>query len=320
MNAMASVFFSYSHKDEQLRNELETHLALLKRQEKITTWYDRRISAGSEIDLSISEELESAQIILLLVSANFLASNYCYEKEMERALERHKAHSAVVIPVILHPCDWHSAPFGSLRASPTDGKPISMYANMHEAFSIVTKDIRAALEKIPSEPSAVAQNNPVSLVNKYNSNPRSSNLAIKREFNDHERDEFLENSYEYIARFFMGSLDELEKRNAQIQTRLKRIDETSFTVSVYSNGRKVTSCSIWYGSRGMLGSQEICYSSGDNGRGNSINEIISVTDDGYSLKLKPVGMQSFGQNSNKYLSQQGGAEHLWEILIRPLQQ
>ncbi len=186
---MASVFFSYSHKDEQLRNELETHLALLKRQGKITTWYDRRISAGSEIDLSISEELESAQVILLLVSAHFLASNYCYEKEMERALERHKERSTVVIPVILHPCDWHSAPFGSLRATPTDGKPVSMYANMHEAFTIVTKDIRKALEQIPAEPSAIASNPPASLIPKYSSNPRSSNLAIKKEFNDHERDE-----------------------------------------------------------------------------------------------------------------------------------
>ena len=144
-------------------------------------------------------------------------------------------------------------------------------------------------------------------------------MAIKRKFNDHERDEFLENSYEYIARFFAGSLEELEKRNSQIQTRFKRIDETSFTASVYSNGQKVASCSIWYGNS-MMGSQGICYSSDENGRGNSMNELISVTDDGYSLKLKPMGMQSFGQDRDKDLSQQGGAEHLWEILIRPFQQ
>jgi len=317
---MTSLFFSYSHKDEQLRNELETHLALLKRQGIITTWHDRRISAGSEIDQSISNELESAQVIVLLVSANFLASNYCYEKEMDRALERHKKRSAIVIPVILHPCDWNSAPFGSLRATPTDGKPVSMFANLHEAFSIITKDIREALEKIPSQPSATASNHQQALLApKYSSYPRSSNLAIKKEFNDHERDEFLENSYEYIARFFGGSLEELEKRNPQIQARFKRIDETSFTASVYSNGRKVASCSIWYGNS-MMGSPGICYSSDDHGRGNSMNETISVTDDGYSLKLKPMGMQSFGQDRDKDLSQQGAAEHLWGILIRPFQQ
>jgi len=102
---MVTLFFSYSHKDEDLRNELETHLALLKRQGIISSWHDRRITAGGDIDKTISSELESSQIILLLVSAHFLASDYCYEKEMTRALEKHKDGSAVVVPVILHPCD-----------------------------------------------------------------------------------------------------------------------------------------------------------------------------------------------------------------------
>lgn len=315
---MASVFFSYSHKDEDLRNELETHLALLKRQGQITTWHDRRIAAGSEIDSTIAAELESAQVVLLLVSAHFLASNYCYEKEMERALERHESGSAIVIPVILHPCDWHSASFGSLLATPPDGKPVSMFGNTHEAFALVTKDIRKALEQLPSQPStgpdvAIGSSN-------FSTKPRarSSNLAIKKDFNDHERDQFLENSYEYIARFFAGSLDELGKRNSQVQTRFKRIDETSFTAAIYSNGQKVAACSIWYGG-GMMGDRGICYSNEEGGRGNSMNEIVSVTDDGYNLKLRPMGMQSSRHDHDSDLSQEGGAEYLWEILIRHLQ-
>src|SRR5689334_13326312 len=87
---MITLFFSYSHKDEELRNELETHLTLLKRQGIISAWHDRRIIAGSDLDKAISSELESSQIILLLVSAHFLASDYCYEKEMTRALEKHE--------------------------------------------------------------------------------------------------------------------------------------------------------------------------------------------------------------------------------------
>jgi hypothetical protein len=151
---MAKLFFSYSHKDEELRNELETHLALLKRQGVITSWHDRRISAGSDFNKNISSDLESSQIILLLVSAHFLASDYCYEKEMTRAIEKHEDGKAVVIPVILHPCDWHSAPFGHLRATPTDGKPVSMFANQHEAFAIVAKDVREAA-KVPTPDSTV---------------------------------------------------------------------------------------------------------------------------------------------------------------------
>src|SRR5690242_14033992 len=118
---MVKLLFSYSHKDEEFRDELDAHLSLLKRQGRLLTWHDRRITAGEDLDSTIGNELESSQIILLLVSANFLASNYCYEIEMQRAIERHKNGTAVVIPVILHPCDWHSAPFGKLRATPTDG-------------------------------------------------------------------------------------------------------------------------------------------------------------------------------------------------------
>jgi len=152
---MVRLFISYSHKDEELRKELETHLALLKRQGVISSWDDRRITAGSDLNEAISSVLESSQIILLLVSARFLDSDYCYEKEMKRALEKHEDGSAVVIPVILHPCDWVSAPFRHLRATPTDGKPVSMHANQHEAFAIVAKDVREAAMSVPAAESAL---------------------------------------------------------------------------------------------------------------------------------------------------------------------
>ena len=113
---MASVFFSYSHKDEALRDQLETHLALLKNQGLIDAWHDRRILAGSEVDDAIFDKLDSADVILLLVSADFLSSSYCYSREMQRAMERHAAREARVIPVILRHCDWHGAPFGKLMA------------------------------------------------------------------------------------------------------------------------------------------------------------------------------------------------------------
>ena len=245
---MAELFFSYSHKDEELRNELETHLALLKRQGVISSWYDRRITAGSDFEKTISSELESSQIILLLVSAHFLASDYCYEKEMTRAIEKHEEGSAVVIPVILHPCDWHSAPFGHLRATPTDGKPVSMFANQHEAFAIVAKDVREAAKVIPASVSTLKDEQfSVSSKTDMPQGDRSSNLRIKRKFDDHERDEFLEDSYEYMARYFDGSLQELSVRNPQIKTRFKRLSETSFAAFIYDSGERVAECSVYYG-------------------------------------------------------------------------
>lgn len=86
---MADVFFSYSHKDEALRDRLEVHLTMLKREGIIETWHDRRITAGDEFAGVIDARLESADLILLLVSADFLNSNYCFDVEMKRALERH---------------------------------------------------------------------------------------------------------------------------------------------------------------------------------------------------------------------------------------
>src|SRR4051794_23858837 len=108
---LAKVFFSYSHVDETMRDQLEVQLSMLKRQGVIDTWHDRRIGAGQEIDGSISRNLEDSDIILLLVSPNFLASDYCYDKEMLCAMERHERGEAAVIPVILRACEWHHAPF-----------------------------------------------------------------------------------------------------------------------------------------------------------------------------------------------------------------
>ena len=317
---MANLFFSYSHKNEELRNELETHLALLKRQGIISSWHDRRITAGSDFDKTISSELESSQIILLLVSAHFLASDYCYEKEMSRAIEKHEDGSAVVIPVILHPCDWHSAPFGHLRATPTDGKPVSMFANQHEAFAIVAKDVREAAKVIPASVSTYkSEQYRVASKTDMPQGDRSSNLRIKRKFDDHERDEFLEDSYEYMARFFEGSLQELSIRNPQIKTRFKRLSETSFAAFIYDSGDRVAECSVYYG-EGNFGSPGIAYSHSGDIRRNSFNESLSVVDNGYTLQLKPLGMQIFDNHREDALSQQGAAEYYWSLFIRPLQE
>ena len=144
---MPNVFFSYSHADEILRDQLEKQLAMLKRQGVIETWHDRRIGAGQEIDQLIDDHIEHDEIILLLVSPDFIASDYCYNMEMTRALERHAAGGAVVIPVILRACDWHHSPFGKLLATPQDGKPITQWVDRDEAFLQVAKAVRGAAER-----------------------------------------------------------------------------------------------------------------------------------------------------------------------------
>ena len=145
---VATVVFSYSHIDEALRDQIETQLAMLKRQGVIDTWHDRRIGAGDDFADVIDHHIDSDDIILLLVSSDFLASDYCYNREMTRAMERQQKGEAIVIPVILRACDWHAAPFGKLNATPPDGKPITQYADRDQALLEVAKAVRAAAERL----------------------------------------------------------------------------------------------------------------------------------------------------------------------------
>jgi hypothetical protein len=142
------VFYAYSHKDEDLRDELETHLSILKKRGIISCWHDRRISGGTEWNDKISDHLNRADIILLLVSADFIASDYCYEKEMTRAMERHELKEACVIPVILRDCDWKFALFSKLQAVPRDGKPVVSWLSRDEAFTDVSVGIRRVAEEL----------------------------------------------------------------------------------------------------------------------------------------------------------------------------
>jgi len=133
LRAITTLVFSYSHADEALRNELEKHLSPLKRTGKITTWHDRRIVPGQEFERKIDHYFSQADIILILISSDFIASDYCYQVEMKNALERHDRGEAVVIPVILRNCAWHQLEFGSIMAATIDGKPITKFAT-HDTF------------------------------------------------------------------------------------------------------------------------------------------------------------------------------------------
>jgi hypothetical protein len=151
------VFYSYSHKDEELRDQLENHLAMLKRDGVIQGWHDRRISAGQEWGGEIDAHLKSADIILLLISSDFLASNYCYDIEVKLAMERHEAKEARVIPVILRSCDWTTAPFSKVQALPKDAKAVRKWEDQDEAFTDIAKGIRRAAGEVRTAKEKAAQ-------------------------------------------------------------------------------------------------------------------------------------------------------------------
>jgi hypothetical protein len=150
--APVEIFISYARADEREKSDLTDHLAVL-RYAGVSVWHDRDINAGSDWAKEISEHLDRAKIILLLVSASFLDSDYCWSIEMERALARQASGAARVIPVILKPCSWRDAPIGKLEPLPRGGKPIASSPNRDAAYLEVVNGIRGVLG-VPSPKAA----------------------------------------------------------------------------------------------------------------------------------------------------------------------
>ena len=142
------LFYSYAHDDEKLCGLLIKHLAALRRQNILNGWYDRCILPGEEWTNEIDRHLEQSDIILLLISASFVNSDYCWGNEMKRALQKHDAKESIVIPVILRPVDTEGTPFSKLQFLPKDGKPVTKWADRHEAFAGVAIEIRHIATKI----------------------------------------------------------------------------------------------------------------------------------------------------------------------------
>ena len=308
---MASIFFSYSHADELLRDQLAKHLAILQRQGLIETWHDRRIKAGDNIDHLIMRELELSDVILLLVSSDFLASDYCYDVEMQRAMARQEAGEARVIPVILRHCGWHDAPFGKLNATPKDGKPIRSFSDVDEGFLQVVQAIKNALLDTARHPKAPPRPAPL---HGATPGPSSRNLSLPKHVTDFERDRFREETFDFMAEFFANSLRQLQANHQEIQGAVRRIDAQNFTVTVYRGGEKKAFCRIFIG----FHDKGIAYSTSDYMGTNSMNESLSVGADEAGLFLKPLmGMSHYG---GKRLKQEEAAEVYWERFIEPLRQ
>lgn len=340
---MAKLFFSYCHADEALRDRLEVHLSMMKHQGLIETWHDRGITAGSDLDSSIKENLETADVILLLVSADFIASWYCFSVEMKRALERHAEGSARVIPVILEPCDWHPAPFGKLLAVPKDGKAVTTWPNQAEAWTDVARQIRTTIEEMArvasrttapkggdvesawsiARPGADAGQRAAfgtmqALGQSAPERPRSSNLRLTKTFTDFDRDKFLHDTFEYMAKFFSASLEELAARNHGIQVRFQPLGGQAFSAVVYREGKTVAECSIRIGGLGR-GSSSLSFSYSADAGANSFNEMLSIESDSQAMHFKPMGMQFHRGEKNSQLSEQGASEYFWEMFMERLQ-
>ena len=316
---MATAFISYSHKDERFREELEAHLAPLKRRGLLTTWHDRRLTAGDPLDEAISANLEQADLILMLISADFVASEYCFAKEMGRALERHKAGEARAISIICRPCDFHGLPFANFVLLPTDAKPVTMWADRDAAWVDVTRGIRTALVAPAASSARTQAPSTAAPAAAPKSSPQPTTPSwLPKKFSDLDRHDFLEVSFERMWQAFNAYADQLQAQHPNLVVRRTRIDAQAFSIRVFVDGKEMGGGSVFHGGS-PLGRDQICFSFDASAPRNSMNEWFSLEVENNVLALKSVGMlQIRSGERNRTLDADGAATALWEAIMDQL--
>jgi TIR domain len=179
--APIEIFCCYARQDKSLLDRLKKHLVPLQRQGLITIWNDADISPGTDWKKEIKKHLNTAQIILLLVSPDFMASDYCCSIEMKQAMERHERGEARVIPIILRPIDWEWAPFGKLQALPANAHRIrsDYWLTIDHALYDVVKGIRKVIEELAIEPLAKPTTSETSIEQLSKSVPITSEVMLE---------------------------------------------------------------------------------------------------------------------------------------------
>jgi CheY-like chemotaxis protein len=166
MTAPVTLFYSYSHKDEDLRDELDGHLKILERRGMVQAWHDREIVAGNPWDSEIDDHLRNAELVLLLVSKDFVASDYIWSTELNTAMQRHWSGETRVVPILVRAVDIEldDAPFMKLQGLPTDLRPVTSWPNRDEAWTNVAKGLRATVKDIQASRKATASVSPPMLL------------------------------------------------------------------------------------------------------------------------------------------------------------
>lgn len=214
-NVPISVFYSYSHKDKSYQGKLKTHLSVMRRQGFISEFSDQDIMPGQVWTDEINKHLKTADVILLLVSPDFMESDYCYTMEMEYAIQRHENGEAYIIPIILRPCDWKHSPLGKFQALPYRAKPVVRWTPQDEAFNDIAQGIRKVVNNLRKRKGAtkvtLKEENSISFIKPMpRSSIRSLNRVLQKKRDDRSVGERLQGLVELTDKSF--SFSEIGKR------------------------------------------------------------------------------------------------------------
>ena len=323
---MIKVFVSYSHQDEDTWKQLRNHLASMERKGIIKIWFDRKIIPGQPLDQEIKRNLAEAKIVLLLVSANFISSDYCHDVEMKYAMEQHEKGSLRVVPVIVSACDWKTTQFGNLLAVPTDGKPITSWENLNDALFDSVEQLKRVIEELKQKAhdnsstlNDLSHRKRVALRPKVQTNTpelENDNLTIKEYFTEAEKDKFLSGAFDHISKYIETSLKKLESKYAFVTTNFRQIDADSFTATIYKNGTVESHCKVCH----KIGYNKlITYSEHDQVNDDSYTDSLSVEQDGKDMYLQSLmGIMNTPHEVEKFTHNEA-AKYYWSKFIKRLQ-
>lgn len=303
-------FISYSHADEKMLERLHKHLAMLQREGTLTTWSDHSVLPGSQLGSDIDQNLDRSDLFLALLSPDYLASRYCYEREFQHALKLAEAGRIRIVPIILEPCDWLASPFSQFLALPKDGKPISEWTNHNNAFL----DVVTGLRRVLTAPRSVAPEAAPA--------PGGRELAgrrprIKQDFDVIQRGEFADRTYEATRAYFETSCVELnDVGEGHLKARFEVMDRAAFTCTVVNRAKRSGGEAhiTVRNNKGRHGIGDISYLHEAHGREGAANGWISIEADDYNLY---ASFNNFGGSGGKEakLSPQQVAERLWDDFV-----
>lgn len=307
------VFISYSHRDQAALGRLLTHLAPLRSEGLIDTWHDRQILAGERIDTEIDRELESCDLFLLLVSPDFLASDYCVNREMRRALERHRDGATHVVPIIVEPCDWLSSLLSELKVLPRDGKPISEWPNPNNAYLDIVRELRRIIETRKASRPPMGWPEPSEETNE--TRPVAHRYRVQRDFDEIDRSEFRETAFATIRDYFQQQIAEIDTIS-DLRGRFVSLGQSSFGCTIVNRARMLnhgTAHITVHCRHGRIGLGDIYYSFEENADPNRANGIFHVESDEYEMYLS--SMMTLGSDRGRLTSEEA-AKHLWADFIQ----
>lgn len=312
------LFISYSHKDKEHLPALIAHLKPLERAGLIEPWFDGYIIPGDDIDEKVATALEQADIVVLLVSSDFLNSEYCYSTEMRTAMERHESGEARVVPVMLRECIIDLAPFSRLSMLPTDAKPIMSlhWVDKDEAWKIVAQGIRTAASQKPNNHGTQATNTAHSSTVQLSppeangTTPKPMTIKSKRIFSDKDHDDFRHAAFAVIADRFEASINALSDG---FSGTFRRIDANRFISSIYLNGNKEAGITVWMGGR-SFGRNSINYHQSDSGEVDTMNGSLEIKTEDGNLVLSET-MSMYTSDSDTSMNPDQAAEYLWDQFV-----